>query len=53
MFKFIKKLIDAMKNDPVKYCRLYKETGCSHVDGFLCDYPKCDMLKEYNGNKIN
>jgi len=35
------------KNDPVKKCRMYIESGCPHVDGFLCDYPECSMLKEY------
>ena len=34
-------------NDPVKGCDLYKNEGCCHVDGILCDYPKCSMLKEY------
>lgn len=32
-------------SDPVKGCDLYKEEGCSHVDGYLCDYPDCSMLK--------
>lgn len=22
--------------DPLKHCGLYKEKGCSHVDGLLC-----------------
>ena len=35
------------KNDPVYSCKLYKERGCSHVDGILCDFPKCHMLKDY------
>lgn len=34
-------------NDQVKHCKLYKEIGCSHVDGMLCDFPKCSTLKEY------
>ena len=34
-------------NDPVKYCEVYKKEGCSHVDGYLCDFPKCSMLLEY------
>lgn len=37
----------AKKHDPVYACRLYDEIGCSHVDGPLCDFPKCSMLKEY------
>ena len=50
MFKFLKKFIDKLK-DPVYSCDLYKEIGCSHVDGILCDYPKCSMLKEYKDKK--
>lgn len=39
-------------NDPVYGCKLYKEDGCSHVDGILCDYPNCSILNEYlNKNK--
>ena len=30
-----------MPPDPLKYCRLYKEQGCSHVDGFLCNVDTC------------
>ena len=33
----------AKKWDPVYGCRLYDELGCSHVDGPLCDFPKCSM----------
>lgn len=39
-------------NDPVKHCALYKERGCSHVDGYLCDYPDCSMLKEHERQNI-
>lgn len=39
-------------NDPVKHCKLYKEIGCSHVDGMLCDFPKCSMSKEYEESKL-
>jgi len=34
------------KNDPVKYCCVYKEFGCAHVDGMLCDFENCDMRKK-------
>jgi hypothetical protein len=37
--------------DPVRACDLYKNIGCTHVDGFLCDYPDCSMLKEYKMNE--
>jgi len=34
-------------SDPVEMCSIYKEQGCSHVDGLLCDFPECQMLKDY------
>lgn len=46
MIQFFRKLFDG-SNDPVRNCQLYREKGCSHVDGFLCDYPSCSMLKDY------
>jgi hypothetical protein len=36
-----------ISKDPVKYCKLYKKEGCSHVNGFLCDYEKCTMRMEF------
>lgn len=33
--------------DPIKHCSLYKNLGCSHVDGLLCDFPNCSMLTNY------
>ena len=27
--------------DPVKYCETYKTSGCSHVDGYLCNMDTC------------
>ena len=33
--------------DPVYECDLYKAKGCSHVDGFLCDFPECSMNNDY------
>ena len=35
------------KNDPLYSCELYKNEGCSHIDGMLCDFPECSMNKEY------
>lgn len=52
MFAFIKRLLDIHKNDPVKKCTLYKEEGCSHVDGLLCDYPNCLMNKNISGKSM-
>lgn len=43
----------ASKNDPVHNCKLYKEQGCSHVDGMLCDFPNCSMNNEYVKEKNN
>lgn len=43
-----KKLFDMSKNDPVKKCNLYKNEGCAHVDGMLCDFPNCQMSKDYD-----
>lgn len=34
-------------NDPIKHCRVHKEIGCAHVDGYLCDFPECSIMKEY------
>jgi hypothetical protein len=34
-------------NDPVRECEVYKNIGCSHVDGYLCDYPDCSIRKNY------
>lgn len=48
MLNFIKKLIKISKNDPVKKCSLYRDIKCPHVDGFLCDFPKCNMEYQYN-----
>lgn len=33
--------------DPVKGCDVFKNIGCSHVDGPLCDYPECSMLEKF------
>lgn len=50
--KIINKVKD-MLNDPVTGCDLYKDEGCSHVDGLLCNYPDCEILKEHKTNCIN
>jgi hypothetical protein len=43
----IKKYLETPK-DPVKECLSYKERGCSHVDGMLCEMEDCGILKEYD-----
>jgi len=40
-------IFSTRNTDPVKGCDVYKELGCSHVDGCLCDYPECSMLVKY------
>lgn len=40
--------------DPVKDCPVYldkKEGGCCHVDGPLCNYPRCEIIDEYHVRK--
>jgi hypothetical protein len=35
------------RSDPVKHCEVYKNEGCIHVDGLLCNYPHCDIREQY------
>jgi hypothetical protein len=41
------------KPNPVRSCEVYKEINCSHVDGMLCDYPECQILKDYRELKVS
>ncbi len=41
------------RDDPVKHCELYKKEGCSHVDGYLCDFKTCKMRIDYDNNRNN
>jgi len=53
MFGWLKRIFDR-SDDPVYSCDLYrdKEAGsCAHVDGPLCDFPKCSMLSDYRREK--
>lgn len=52
MFETIKKILMVGEDDPVWNCKLYKEIGCSHVDGMLCDFPECSMNKEYTESEV-
>ena len=47
----MRSFIFCLKNDPVKGCDVYKKEGCAHVDGFLCDYPGCSILKNYRNEQ--
>lgn len=38
--------------DPVKYCKLYRKSGCSLVDGMLCDFDKCRMRLEHELSEL-
>ena len=52
IFKKIKRLWYRWRNsDPVHRCPVYKNDGCCHVDGPLCDFPRCSMYREYMGIK--
>lgn len=61
MWEALKAFLNAFKwpefsPDPVKECPVYldKENGsCAHVDGFLCDFPDCSMIKDYRAQKNN
>lgn len=47
MLNPIKWWLGERTKDPVHSCALYKAEGCSHVDGMLCDFPECQMLKDW------
>lgn len=40
----IKVLKDWRKQDPVRYCKVYRAVGCAHVDGMLCNMKTCDVV---------
>ena len=37
---------------PVRHCDVYKEIGCAHVDGYLCNMSDCDILSGYKCEKV-
>ena len=52
LFKFIRSLLKEIKsmlydNDPVYNCDYYKNKGCSHVDGLVCNFPNCELNEFY------
>ncbi|BDD79796.1 hypothetical protein [Burkholderia phage FLC9] len=58
--RFFKNLAQAFEkrnaSDPVKSCDVYRDKSigsCVHVDGPLCDFPDCSILKNYKENKPN
>ena len=50
--RLIENLEKALLSDPVRYCQVYKEIGCAHVDGYLCDMETCDIRRKYLLEKI-
>ncbi len=51
MIDYIVRLVTSMfesSSDPVKNCNLYKQIGCAHVDGYLCDMKTCSARKEFD-----
>ena len=45
-------MADELKPDPVRVCESYRDRGCSHVDGFLCDPRDCTILADYRADAI-
>jgi len=38
--------------DPLYVCDVYKDKGCAHVDGFLCNTETCYELRQYRNSKV-
>lgn len=49
--KIIQEWVELFYRDPVVHCDVHLEKGCSHVDGFLCDYPSCIILQKFIKDK--
>ena len=47
----VQRLIEILENsllsDPVRYCEVYRDIGCTHVDGYLCDMRTCDIRQKF------
>ena len=54
--KLIKKLLRSYyrfrNSDPINNCPIYKQEGCSHVDGPFCSFPECDLVHKHLGHKF-
>ena len=37
--------------DPIIHCPVYREIGCAHVDGYLCEVETCPIIVEYSAKK--
>lgn len=52
IFKKIKRFYYRFRNsDPLHHCPYHLNEGCVHVDGPLCDFPKCSIYNNYMGNE--
>lgn len=40
------------EDDPLRVCELYKDEGCPHVDGMLCNVHTCRERKEHVLKKL-
>ena len=45
--RLIENLEKAIMSDPVRYCEVYRDIGCTHVDGYLCDMETCDIRRKF------
>ena len=45
--RLIENLEKAIMSDPVRYCEEYRDIGCTHVDGYLCDMETCDIRQKF------
>ena len=51
--RMIENLEKALRNDPVKHCEVYKEIGCAHVDGYLCDMGTCGIREKFRSGTLD
>lgn len=35
------------EQDPVRHCPVYRNIGCCHVDGYLCELNTCSIKRKY------
>jgi len=45
--RLIENLENSLLSDPVRYCEVYRDIGCAHVDGYLCDMRTCDIRQKF------
>lgn len=48
MLRWVRKILAFFfPNDPVLRCEVYRDLGCGHVDGPLCDLTDCRIRQSY------